>query len=272
MKQIAPALLFLTLASPFLSSTGFADSDQWSLQYFGLFAGPSVRGLSPQQPTRQGFPDPNRPVQIRNFHTLDYLTDPNLGFGLSATALWTANPWDESRQTEVGDPYLRAYFLNLLPEGPETLPLYWYVDLRWHPGVSPYSRDTDQLFGLQLFQALTWAPRESRWMTAFYLSLRRNQFGEEGLGYDGEAFLAPAISYRVSGPLQASLMVQFPLFHRRGQTPSQWETTGLDLEPGLSWDLSPQLNFSPYLTVPVSGSAAPSRGTAFGFTLNWNWF
>jgi len=232
-----------------------------------------VQRLTPQLPTRDGDPDPNRQVELLNFHTLDYLISDDAGIGFSATGGWALNPWErDGSRSELRDPYFRTYFLNLLPDWGSDFPLYWYADVRVHPGVTTTSRDADQIWGIQVFQAWTWQATNSRWGAAFYLSFRQNFFGSQGLGIRRELYSSPGLFFRHNSRLTSSLLLQLPTFQRLGSEGNRWETMGLDLEPGLSWDLLQNLNLTPFLTIPVSGTTNRLKGTSLGLTLSWNWF
>jgi hypothetical protein len=43
---------------------------------------------------------------------------------------------------------------------------------------------------------------------------------------------------------------------------------GADIEPGVSWDVLPNLNFNPYLSMQTSG-AVGLKTTSVGMMLSW---
>ncbi len=226
------------------------------LRYLGVFFGPSLSEWSAFQS------DGVTPVTLRNFLTWNLRLDD--GWRLGVTGSWSWRPV-LGQALALRDPFIKLAKPNLLRIGPVSL----YSDLRVHLPVTLPSRNRDLWWALQSFSSLDWT---TSWGNmGLYASARHNQYGALGEGDEWEFYLAPNFELRLSPRFAIGT-----LFEWGGGVPFRRDTAilfsdGLSLQPGLSWDISPDLNLSPFLRLPLGRNVASSGAdpTTVGFTLSW---
>ncbi|MFZ9595474.1 MAG: hypothetical protein ACO3A2_05290 [Bdellovibrionia bacterium] len=242
--------------------TQVPEGKRLSVDLFSIFYGPSFKNPTSHLPNADGRPDPNRTVGLRNFLSLGYQLSPEVA--VSGTAFWTMEPYSNTK-VALQDPFVKVSDSSLWREGGWNL----YGDLRTHFGMTPSSRESDLLFALQSVQGLSYEFAETGWVLGVYGSEKSNVFGKYGVGYDLELYVAPHIHYAVSPTLMLSLLYEVRLSHLFGDPVGELTSGGTDLEPGVTWNLSPSLMLNPYLTLNTTGKLSLST-TTFGLMLNWN--
>ncbi len=257
---------------PGFSNEISAESDaelgtEYKLQRFNLslltiFYGPSIRNPSRLQPNLAGEPDPDRPVNLRSFVNLGYNFSDRLA--VTGTAYWAYQPFLDQKVL-LQDPFIRFSDASLVREGPFNL----YGDFRVHFGVSSSSRQADQYFGLQTVQVATYEIPESHFSFTASGALRSNIFGKYGYGYDLEMYLGPSVNYQISPTLLATLLYEMRASHIFGTKFGQLTNDGTDLQPGLSWEVTPRIMLNPYLNL-LTGGKINLNTTTFGLLANWN--
>ena len=250
---LLPILLLTTGLSQI--PTARAETDprrgEQELRYLGVLFGPSLSDWSAYQP------DGETPVSLRSFLTWNLRLEDGWRFGV--TGSWSWQPVLE-QELALRDPFVKLAKPNLLRIGPVSL----YSDLRVHLPITTASRNRDLWWALQSFNSIDWvAPWGS---LGLYSSARYNQYGSLGEGDEWEFYVAPSVELRLSQRLAVGTLLEWG-----GGVPYRRETAvlfsdGFSLQPGVSWDLFPNLNLGPFLRVPLGGAA---RQTALGFTLSW---
>lgn len=240
-------------------SASFMDSV--SVNYFGILYGPSVTEPTSHQPTANGIPDPERPVFVKNYMTLGYSMSDTLM--VSASAYWTWIPV-QGQNFAMRDPYLRIANTSLISSGNFNL----YADARVHLPVTTISRQNDMLMGFQAFQISSYQVGTSRLSVGAYTSARMNVFGSSGYGPDLELYLGPNLTYQVSPKVGLTLLYEMGMSHMYGDAPFQFVNDGTDLEPGVNWEITPNLAVNPYLHL-TTGEKVTLKTTSFGMTLSW---
>lgn len=231
------------------------------LSYFAVFYGPGIQDPGPYQPKVGGGSDRNRPVQLRNFLNLGYqLSQP---VAVSGTAVWAYQP-GLSDKFVIQDPFVRVSHNSLV----NSENFNWYGDFRVHFGISDLSRKSDLLTSFQTFHALTWVPGSGTFAASLYGSARYNLFGKQGDGSDVELYLAPYLQYDVSQKVALTLMYEIGASHIYGTKNGKLVSDGADFEPGVLWQITPNLAVNPYLNLyPDDGFALDTA--SFGMTLGW---
>jgi hypothetical protein len=242
--------------------TSLPEVKRFSVDFLSIFFGPSLQNPRRYLPAADGTADLNRTVGLRNFLSLGYHLSSEVA--VSGTAFWTMEPYSQAK-VALQDPFVKVSHLALWREGGWNL----YGDLRTHFGMTPASRNSDLLFALQSVQGLSYEIPETAWVLGVYGSEKSNVFGKQGVGYDLELYVAPHIHYSVSPAVMLSLLYEIRLSHVFGDRFGELTAQGTDLEPGVTWNLSPSLMVNPYLTVNTSQKLNLST-TTFGLMLNWN--
>jgi hypothetical protein len=232
-----------------------------SAYYFAILYGPALKDTSSFQPLPEGGPDSSRPVIVKNYGTLGYAL--NSDIGVSATAHWIWKPV-QGHSLDMRDPYLRIAHNRLINFDNFNV----YADVRVHFGVSNYSREDDLLTGIQAFQILTYTVPDTRLTLGSYISTRYNIFGKQGWGNDLELYVGPNLSYRISRTVALTLLYEMGSSHFFGDKPGYLTNDGTDLEPGILWDITPKLTINPYLNL-YTGNKVTWDSTSIGMTMSW---
>lgn len=145
-----------------------------------------------------------------------------------------------------------------------------YADARFHFPISNASHANDLRGGVQLFQALSFDVPSTSLTANLYVSERYNFFGRSGIGNDFELYVAPNLTFQAFPTLAFSLTVESGASHLFGDTHGLLGSDGTDIEPGVIWDIAPNLSFNPYLN--FYPNAISARNTMIGATLNWTIF
>jgi len=249
------------------NATGNAESEsvgnRFSVNYTNIFYGPAISGASSYQPSTKGESDPNRPVYMKNFLSASYGITETIA--ATATLYWQYRPV-LGQQLALQDPFARISHAQILYTD---WGLNLYSDARVHFGVTDASRNQDLYTGLQNFSYLSWNIATSRSTVALRASARYNIYGKRGSGTDTEFYLAPEYTYQLLHNFAFTLLYEMGASHQFGDTVSYFTNDGTDLEPGVSWDITPSLNFNPYLNL-FTGGKVTARSTSVGAFLSWN--
>jgi hypothetical protein len=231
--------------------------------YANLFYGPSiVSPTSRYQPSPNGTVDRTRPVSLRNFIGLGY----NFTDQITLTAVGSFyNEPIQGKGFQIKDPYLKLSHNSLISAGAFNV----YADLRAHFPVTTESRQVDLLAGFQGVQFISY--EFDRWSAAIWTSERANYFGRYGQGNDLELYLGPNVAYQITPSLAVTLLYEMGSSHSFGNDPFVFASDGTDLQPGVSWDITPNINFSPYLNI-YTGDRIAFNNTSVGATMFWKLF
>ena len=231
------------------------------MSYYAIFYGPSVQDPSLLQPNERGEQSADRPLLLKNYLTLGY--DFNREVEMSATAYGTLVPV-AGHSAVLHDPYLRIAFNSIA----HTDKINLYGDVRLHLPTSTDSKNADLRSGIQLFQITSMIPSDSRFGFGIYTSERVNFYGPAGNGSDLVLYVGPNISYQVSNSIALTTLYEMGASHTYGDETWGLNNDGTDLEPGVSWDITPNLNVNPYLNI-YTGNQVTLQSTSIGMTLSW---
>ena len=231
-----------------------------AVNYFGILYGPSLQ-------RSVGVTDQDRSLLFKNF----------LGPGLSLTehidlagiCVWTWAPGIKD-QIQLQDPFLKLSHGSLV----EVENLNIYSDVRVHfPAAVP--GEIGFALGLQNVEAATYHFEGTPLTLGANFSIRRNFFYKLGVGDWLQIYFAPNVSYRVSSSVALTLLYEVFANHGAGswdgnrvvQAPRS-NHFGTNLEPGVSWDITPQLWMNPYLSF-LPGNPVDLKSMSFGMMLGW---
>jgi hypothetical protein len=239
--------------------------DRLSLQYFGLLYGPSVRNPSSYQPdVTSGREDRSRPLILKNSLGLAYEVSDQVS--VTPTLCWIWQPVLR-HETTIEDPFLKVAHSSLFSYGNLNL----YADARIHFPVSRLSKENQQMWGAQSVQVLTYEVENSRLTLGLYGAERYNLIRQQsGQGNDLELYVAPNLSYQVHPRVALTLIYEIRNSHTFGERAFLLQNDAMDIEPGVSWDVTPHLMVNPYLHIPTKGSGLAS--TSVGMLMSWNLF
>lgn len=236
-------------------------SQRYSLSYFNIFYGPALKNTTSYQATPTGEVDTDRPILFKNFLTAGYhLTD---DLTVSATGQWVHQPV-RGQELSLRDPYAKIAHSSVFSSHGVTLS----GDIRAHFPVTMFSRESDLRAAFQSFQALSWDPEGSSWSLAGFFSERWNFFGSQGVGNDGDFYFAPYLAYQLRPSLALTVMYEVMASHVLYDDAWRFTQEGTDLEPGVSWDITPNFNLSPYLHF-FPGGRISWETTSIGMLLSW---
>ena len=250
-----------TYTEELAESENTSIANHLTLNYFGIFFGPSLQSPTSYQPDGYGIPDKDRPIVFRNFLNLGYNLTDELAVG--GTFYWTWQPV-LGHQGLVQDPFLKVSHNSIFRFGDLNL----YGDLRVHFPASQWSRDNNMQFGVQSVQALTYSVGSTNLLLGLVASVRADSYGDRSFGNDMEFYLAPNVNYQITQTLAFTLLYEFFANKGEGLQSYGFRGYGSDIEPGLAWDATPQLTLNPYLHLPVSGSVS-LNSTSFGMMINY---
>ena len=233
-----------------LSLAGALSADADDFRYYGVFFGPSAQAL-------QSLQSDGTPVYLRNFLSWNHALDAQTRVGVSVS--WNWRPVLGQDWT-LRDPFLKISKPTAWQRGDWS----WYTDLRLHLPVTEASRNRDLWAGIQSFNSFDWETTAGG--AGIYASLRRNVLGTQGEGDEWEFYVAPHAQWQAFRTLSIGTLLEWDGGTPFGEDSRVIYSDGWNLQPGLSWDASPQLNLSPFLNLPLSPD---SQGASLGVTLSW---
>lgn len=250
--------------NPMEASMGMEEGEPspFFIQYHGIFFGPALKNPNAYQPTPTGGRDSNFPVQFKNFLGMGYQLSDQIA--ITPTAHWVWRPV-MGQKLILMDPFLRISHSQLIATDHWNL----YGDVRFHFGVSPHSRENDDLGGIQTFQALSFVPDdEGEIVMSLYGSARYHFFGKQGRGLDLELYLAPHLAVQIVPNLAFTLLYEMQAVHPFGARPGTLDNDGADLQLGLNWEVNSELNLNPYVNL-YPGQNMSLRSSSLGMTMSW---
>ncbi len=234
---------------------------RFGLNLYSIFYGPGVRDLGSTYQTTANGEQSSVPLLFRNFVTASYALGE--GLGVSATQYFLYVPV-QGTQFAYRDPYLRIYSENLLTENS---PVNWYADLRAHLPLSSNSRASDLIVGVQTYQTLAYPVPGTELTLGLTGSARLNIYGNQGGGNDLEFYAGPNLSYQALPNLAFTLIYDAGASHVLGEPSVSFVNDGNDLQPGVSWDVTPHINVSPFVNI-YTGKNTSLRGSYLGMTMS----
>ena len=152
----------------------------------------------------------------------------------------------------VADPSLRANMARLATFGPATL----NAEVRYSIPVTQANAYAGHYGTVQLRQAIAMPFGKSRFSATMFLrettTLRSDYAGQQTLG----VYAGPQLEYQVGPTVQLWGILEASASHVAG---AGFSGQIDDFEPGLSWDITPTLSFSPFLDIKLA--TAPSINT-----------
>lgn len=228
--------------------------DQLTASYFGVFSGPSLGSLSYYQPDDQGhiLEAPANRVVLRNSLSLGYKVTPDVVAGVIGNFNYYPVPVFSGNSFEIADPSLRLSHGKLIQQGNFNLG----ADLRALIPATQRTRDRNIVTSIRAMQSSTYQVPETQFSLGAYSFAKAYIYGQ-GAPEDSmnlEAYLAPFVSYQFSNTVTMNLTYEMNAMHRRNQSITSWSSKDpTDLNLGLSMNLTPTVNFNPWIEIFPGG-------------------
>jgi len=264
------------------------EVDKMILRYDGLFQGAKVTDpvsrIMPDPIT--GKDDPSGQININHNVSAGYQLSKSVA--LTAVLDCDSNAGTQTWKTfEMRDPWLRLAKTGLVKAGNYTL----NADLRLFAPTSIRSGsrsdvsaagDRSETVANRNFTIGTKTVSQlsipgSRFSAVMYNRVyvySQTAFGELNQGSGGRQFrlyMGPELDYQISPKVTAWLLYEADGYHHSVamKDGSRWEA-GTDLEPGISWDVTPNLNLSPFVDIKTGGTISLDTtqiGLSVGFKM-----
>lgn len=231
--------------------------DHYSLTYWGNYNGPSIGSRDPFNPLPNG--SDGSPQYLDSIATASYKLNPNLLLGVAEEFYY--RPVIGQDITAL-DPAVRLQALHVIHDDRWDLKLEAWV---YAPVTAP-SRAASELTGLHFVQVLNYTTGPLTIGTYSYYQQNIFDGVNEGTLYDRKLYIAPNGSYSIGKNVQATIWVDWiQSVHTRGDAGLVPVNYPWDMEPGVNFDINPQLSINPFINIfPGSPSLA---STYFGFVL-----
>lgn len=235
-----------------------------SFSYFGIYTGPSLN-----QPLKSGGVNSNTglydPTSLQNMQAqfrLDYSITPNIFAG---PIIYTALVPFNSRFFNMYDSGVRIGHKQII----HTDTFNFSEDVRFLVALEDSHRAFDETFQVSTLQLINW--QVSKNITLGFIGYHEVFFygnsvpsfspTDPNAPLDVELYVAPTFTYQLTKTLAATLYVEFYPVHVLGQKWDNWTTYPMDIAPGISWDVTPDINISPQLLFYPSHLTAESVGS-----------
>jgi hypothetical protein len=238
--------------------SGNQELSKWSVRFDSIYFGASVSdpgGLNSPSDTSQDGGQADR-VFIRNQPALGYFITPDLLVGaVTRVDLFPTHQVDYGFE----DSYLRLQAPKLVNRGDFNM----LGDFRVYLPTAQYQQNNGEVFGIQTRVVPSYVIPNSRWTLAMVLyhqwTFHSSKVDEVDAyaknAYDSEIYAGPNVSYQLTPTLAFTALYEFdavqlantPVGTYISDTHSSNGYT--DFEPGLSWDVTPNVNISPFLNM-----------------------
>lgn len=223
-----------------------------------VYYGASLSGLGdPNQPNDVQKDAPGAPVFIRSNVGLGYKISPDLVAGAVARVDYLPKA---NNNTLWEDAYLRLMAPKLIDKGAFTA----VGDLRFYVPTSHLSRMNGEETAIMTRFVPSYTPTGSRWTygTIFYHTWYLRDARVDSVdayatnAWSSEFYAGPNVSYQMTPTVALSALYEFDavrlsnangFFNYTSDTHSSNGFT--DFEPGVSWDITPNINLNPFLNM-----------------------
>lgn len=236
--------------------------EKLSLSYSNVFYGPSITGItSGKQPDADTGANTS-PLLFKNYLALGYKATSTIS--ITPTIYFKVNN-SGTNMLQMQDPYLRISNSKLLTIGN----FNHYADIRLAPGVTPVSTNANRLGFVVTKHVSTYSIPESKFTVGLTTIAQVNVYSQEKSGQKNfEVYAGPNVEYQALPNLAIGLLYELAAHNARNKGLGNWNSDGTDLEPYLSWDITPSINFNPWLDIKTGNRIALDT-TSFGAAFTW---
>jgi hypothetical protein len=235
-----------------------------SFSYFGIYTGPSLN-----QPVNAGGVNSNTgvfdPTSLQNLQAqfrLDYSITPDIFAG--PIIYVTLVPFN-SRFFNMYDSGVRIGHKQII----HTDTFNFSEDVRALVALEDSHRFYDEKLQLATLQLINW--QVSKEITLGFIGYHQVfiygnntpafSMTDPNAPLDIQMYVAPTFTYQFTKTLAATLYVEFYPVHIVGAKWNDWTTYPMDIAPGISWDVTPDINISPQVLFYPSHLTASSIGS-----------
>jgi hypothetical protein len=243
--------------------------DKIVLKYDGSIYGPSIGKFNSTQPDEYG--KDGDPVSLESIVTAGYRVTKDVVISAKYASLMALTREKGDRNEELygptyvmNDPWLQVQHNSLINSGPANV----YLDGRVYAPLSSSSQLAKRVLSVRTTQIVDYEFPASRFTLEWASYIRSYFYSPDGKGNDWKLYMGPNLQYKISPTLTATLLYEAVATHKFGADPGL-DAAGTDLEPGISWDITPKINFSPYLNFYPGGKfiSSDTIGVGANFTV-----
>jgi hypothetical protein len=261
------------------ASSSPAWYSKFGLRWDGVFYGPGVTDVNTYQPdlynkSSLGQPDQGS-IFVRNAIGTTYAI--GNGWFVGATLRADVYPSEVNRDYFIDDSYVRIMNPKLVNRGNFNMS----GDLRFYLPTSQGSRTVGQSISVVTQFIPSYSFENSRWSVGAIM--RQQSYTHyswvNSSAMDTDAYFGPNVNYQISPTVSVGVLYEMEAVHYQGTaafafTTQNYSNPGLmtptDIEPNLSWDITPRVNFNPFLNLYPGGKfnlETTSVGFFFGAKL-----
>lgn len=227
-----------------------ALSDIVTLSYWGNYSGPEVINPTRLNPDASANPGKYGSQNLDGYFYGGYRITPDIYIGgLFAQQI---NPLAEKSFT-IEDPALYMADTRLM----HTANFNLFADFRGYIPTSTTSQGDGMITGVRFSQLGIYTIPKSRWSVGWYSFIRGNFLGPSAVAdanaYYFEYYFAPLAMYQITQKVAFSFFSELVQYQHQAAN-DQYTYLPFDVEPGISIDLTKNLNLNPYVNFFPSSS------------------
>ncbi len=234
-----------------------------ALSYWGQFKGPAVNNMSSVSPTVDGEQNPDHRFLIDSTVSGRYKLSPNLVLGPDFRFKIKAS---REQDAALSDPWFTVQANKVVNRSGLNLD----VNLRTYAPLTDASQQNNMVTAFRTNQILSYEVPGTRLTVGTYSYLRYDFFSsanahnmDNTLSPEGTLsarpdelfiYVAPNATYQLSSKVQATLWWDFVQAHKKYGaggliSNDSAESNDQDIQPGINWDITPNVSFNPYLNI-----------------------
>ena len=214
-----------------------------------LITGAVTSPLSSLQPNVDtGEEDPGAPVMMKNYVTFGYKLNGDMA--VTGTLYW--KHFARERQLTFQDPYVKLTHSKLYRKGNFNL----YGELKLAPGITTRSSTAGRVMAITPCLIPSYDLPNSKFSLSLVTSAVFGLFTSDGAGDDLELYMGPQIDYKIKKNVSLFVLYELDSIKAKGTSLSALHGNFADLEPGVSWDITPRMNLTPLLNISTGNKVA----------------
>jgi hypothetical protein len=247
-----------TSAAPSVSATTAAPTTappRWGLSYLGIYAGPALTKPfgEGQINTNTAYYDGNAPQNLYNQIKLDYYLDNDGGFFIGPVANFEIVT-SQGIQFLGQDSGFRIGHKKII----HTDSFNFSADLRFYGALKPSTAAQGEFFSPVFVHNMNWDIPHTKFSVGLlgiqtYYMFKGNSPIQDPLNpndpVDLQLYFGPNVTYHVSDSFGVAVWAEFYPYHLLGDAWNRIEFYPTDIAPGITWDITPDVNLSPQILV-----------------------
>jgi hypothetical protein len=237
--------------------------DKLTVSYLNVFYGASITdpAASTQPNTDTGEARGGSPIFMKNYVSVGYKINDRVT--LAPVLYWTYQPVRGNDLT-LKDSYLKLGHSKVLSIGNFSMA----ADVRLAAPTSTVSRDVGRIGYLMSKQVSSFEIPKSRFTLGLTTYGMVHAYSKAAGKQMTEFYAGPSVDYTITPTLRAGLLYEAAAAHTYGQGATAMNNLGTDLEPNVSWDITPNINLNPYIDLKTS-QGIKAETTSIGAVFSW---